>query len=907
MVISKNTPARRGHVLQSVAGADKHNYYVLQGENGASIAPVTYVAYYSSLNQFEPIHAGDEYPTGFYWVRDAASSGLDHYGDPTVSAGWAMYIWDPTKYQQGVQNSGWVKIAQQGDVDWDINDELKAQFVLKTVYNQRVNTVDERFKIDEAILKNLSKVISSYGPRLEELEKYKHYHHNIDEDGVDQGDNLDVLNRLSDQYKTLCYRGRPIAGNSYVYENNHDGKMWWLDPTDDANFEEEALNSEDIAHRFTATDLAKIGMSLFVIEMTGAISIFKITRKWLNDGTSVLYPVFAQTVVRGNIGVAEYVETLPPASQYYAGRGAWVPTQEDGRHVVGHLHKCVLDTATYSIAKLDPFVIDGVRVKYCVREDNVDLSTLTSADYGSVIYYTDNRALDDIRDRFGVTNVQMDQHPVTGDRLDAGVYKMITVKDLSLASLKNSSATARILYRITNDSLVQRRYVNGGVFTSDAVNKVLCTDDRITEQYVWKDISASSVKTGVIGSTFRACWAESLANLWNDVSLTWKDPDDTVEDGLEVIWAKTYLVRKIGSAPSNINDGTIVKVSTTRDEHAVESFTDTAPYTTQDVYYKLFSETKTGAVYVASSAWKAKPMSWDTLVSYLEAGYASSMFEIGSTVVLPAHSVYGEIECEVIGIDKDANDDPRRGILLASKNVVAVKPFDTAETLQYAKSADTVKLPGKSYYSYNTSTHLYNDVTGSATNPKSQGYYELNKEYGYSCKGSNGWLHWNVSGTEAYHETGTLNIMQWLNSAATSNWWQKKDAMPFDECVDEWASEAGFLAGFGTSARIFSKPTLNGNISTGDAAFTVGNSLVTMALPSKDYFANMTKRKTYGKSTEACPWGTLQGANPTSTPAARRYLGFVKVDGTTSVLGSFAPETEIGIVPIFFIGSDEHI
>lgn len=998
MEIYKSTSPRRGSPIKSVAGADGHNYYLLNGASGRAAAAVYYVPYYSSLEHYEPVEYGDEYPGGFYWVRDAASTGADHYGDPSVHAGWAMYIWDPEKYQVGVMHSGWVKVAEQGDVDWDIGDELKAQFVLKTVYNQRVNTVDERFKVDEALLKKALVYIENFDPRITELEKKAHVHHNIDESGVDQGDNLAVLNRMSEQYNTLYYRGRPISGNSYIYDNIHDGKIWWNDPTDTSDVDTEALNSAEIAEKFSKTELARIGMTLFVLEVDGSVSVFKIYRKrrvldtvnlknvaveWLSPhydyfkvdssgtSTTVTYddackaitsgdygsytwyvtrytevkaPKFAQTAVEINEGVAEYVEMLPTASQYYAGRGCWVPLKNDGRHIVNHLHKCVLDTNIRNVEDYEAFVSDEPDdvVAYMVREDYVNLSTLTKADYGSVVYYEGtNAAITAALSTSGVY-VNMSVHPTTLDKRDGKVFRMVFVNDVVLDKLRASGVKTTLFRIVTKTSETLNKYISDGAFISGVNTKILINDQRFTEGYTWKDISVSNQQLRTVGSTFNVCWADNLGNIFNDINLSWKDPEDTTEDGLPVVWAQTKVVRKFGSEPENENDGEVVKVSTTKNEFSDKAFLSACPYSDKDIYFRLFSKTIVDGIYKASDSWKATTMDWATLKAALVAGYAPAMFEIGSTIILPTHAVYGDIECEVIAVNKDAGGAERNGILLAAKHVVCDKGFDYTEPLLYDKTTDTARVLGKEYYSvtYNSTTKKYTVTkvidkyaaySDPSVNPKAKGLYEINDEYigdrsGSSFSalpstnrvGSNGQLVFSADGTKNIgHRLNSLNALGWLNSVAPANWWTLSTRpTAFDFCT--YGTEAGFLAGF-DDASLFSNVFSVDEVSLKDGSTSTEYPYSTfiknckVILPHSEltgYDVIMKNPiKTNAGSTIGVTWGTLDAVQTADVKSVSTYkdlrphYGF-KCRYSTGYEVNLTPEQNIGLVPIFFIGAE---
>lgn len=83
----------------------------------------------------------------------------------------------------------------------------------------------------------------------------------------------------------------------------------------------------------------------------------------------------------------------------------------------------------------------------------------------------------------------------------------------------------------------------------------------------------------------------------DNLTLKWKDPDNVVFNGETIAeWGGTKVVRKEGSSPESVTDGTLVVDSTVKDQYAVEGLQDTDvvedsqynyalfPYTTKNVY-----------------------------------------------------------------------------------------------------------------------------------------------------------------------------------------------------------------------------------------------------------------------------------------------------------------------------------
>ena len=80
------------------------------------------------------------------------------------------------------------------------------------------------------------------------------------------------------------------------------------------------------------------------------------------------------------------------------------------------------------------------------------------------------------------------------------------------------------------------------------------------------------------------------------VSLTWTDPGDETSGGQVVAeWEFTRIVRKVGSAPANQNDGVIVVDSTVKNQYLSEPFVDTGLTNDTTYYYGAFACSAAGA------------------------------------------------------------------------------------------------------------------------------------------------------------------------------------------------------------------------------------------------------------------------------------------------------------------------
>lgn len=91
------------------------------------------------------------------------------------------------------------------------------------------------------------------------------------------------------------------------------------------------------------------------------------------------------------------------------------------------------------------------------------------------------------------------------------------------------------------------------------------------------------------------------------VMLTWTDPENLVISGATLAkWAGTLVVRKVGSAPANKSDGTLVVDSKSRNAYASTPFVDSGLTDGVTYYYRFFPYT-TGSTYTTGTVLDATP------------------------------------------------------------------------------------------------------------------------------------------------------------------------------------------------------------------------------------------------------------------------------------------------------------
>ena len=84
------------------------------------------------------------------------------------------------------------------------------------------------------------------------------------------------------------------------------------------------------------------------------------------------------------------------------------------------------------------------------------------------------------------------------------------------------------------------------------------------------------------------CYNRRIVRSGNSVSLMWRDPEPTIVDGNVIAsWTKTVIVKKEGSYPENVTDGTIVVTSTVKNQYASTAYVDTQA-NSSNWFYRAF-------------------------------------------------------------------------------------------------------------------------------------------------------------------------------------------------------------------------------------------------------------------------------------------------------------------------------
>lgn len=158
------------------------------------------------------------------------------------------------------------------------------------------------------------------------------------------------------------------------------------------------------------------------------------------------------------------------------------------------------------------------------------------------------------------------------------------------------------------------------------------------------------------------------------VSLTWEDPADETYGGQVVAtWEFTQIVRKVGSPPVNQTDGTVVTVSTVKNQYMSTPFVDTGLTNGTTYYYGAFACS-------AAGAWSDGAFAGAIPV----AGTALGSFAEGTLVKIKENGTSVEFYVAKQGYEPTLNGPNRT--LMVRKDVYANQVWDAGNVNAYATS-----------------------------------------------------------------------------------------------------------------------------------------------------------------------------------------------------------------------------
>ena len=292
------------------------------------------------------------------------------------------------------------------------------------------------------------------------------------------------------------------------------------------------------------------------------------------------------------------------------------------------------------------------------------------------------------------------------------LYKDVSKSDL--VQISNSSAITELgkyaLDAIENNADIDGTLANRIVKTNKNIETSLETkadniyyDEDNSELQLKvgnKILSTTTIKSSSGGSSGIALAQPTTVTITSKnqaVDIKWTDPEDLTYAGATLAaWQKTVVVRKEGSAPSSVNDGTIVVTTTERNQYAETAYTDSGLTNDVTYYYGIFPCSADG-VYTTTYTISAVPTALkivtfvdgtdEEIAAMLDAHYAGTIniadyWSVGDmrTIHLNAMSATGVNESHVaqdqqfviIGIEHDDLKTPIKG---HTKAAITIQPL----------------------------------------------------------------------------------------------------------------------------------------------------------------------------------------------------------------------------------------
>ena len=328
--------------MQSVTGGtvreDGNVYYVIGSADGNG----EFLVRCKTIGQRNQLKG-----KGICFVEEA------YKGDSTVNRGWAMYL--TVGSSTTTTSPKWVKIAEEESVEgaWSLQQDLIKSLV-------KITTFTKHQQDNNAEFKKLWDKVTQIGT----FDKHSH-------------NNKSVLDNLTDSGGQILYKGKPINGSVYVYNEGADSAgtgLKWINPVD-TTITSNGNTSDDIARLFTGTSVAYPGQTLRVINLDKSASTYLI----LGDDEE-LTPVFIGTTSPDSSEKpVKFVTSLPnPSAACVNEIFCVIPPAYNGDRI-GHFYKCESLDDTYIWKDLsieEPIETTGASITTCIKKtwNTVDIS-----------------------------------------------------------------------------------------------------------------------------------------------------------------------------------------------------------------------------------------------------------------------------------------------------------------------------------------------------------------------------------------------------------------------------------------------------------------------------------------------------------------------------------------------------
>ena len=305
-----------------------------------------------------------------------------------------------------------------------------------------------------------------------------------------------------------------------------------------------------------------------------------------------------------------------------------------------------------------------------------------------------------------IANIGLKNIPITSNNATTDDYSIAWNNDVVTITHNLNSRVIGALYNTDNEQIfIGINYINNNSISIDFSDITLTNNDQFTLLLTAQQSVIGNIPTKVSDLTNDSNFvtssqvsdmingkldAPSVGNCTNircltqgtSVRIKWTDPSDLIIDNFTLaVWNSTVLVRKVGSYPTDVNDGTVIITSSVRNQYNNTAYTDTIPDSEVTYYYQLFPKT-TQNVYNNNieNRFETSSLNWNTIHDVIQNGQAQSVLSIGD-VLTTNHETYGEIQWQVVAFDQAETVDTsiQHSVTLLSLNCLGTRIFDSSE------------------------------------------------------------------------------------------------------------------------------------------------------------------------------------------------------------------------------------
>ena len=207
----------------------------------------------------------------------------------------------------------------------------------------------------------------------------------------------------------------------------------------------------------------------------------------------------------------------------------------------------------------------------------------------------------------GQTTVTLTSEEITSDTKLNAVYT--SIYGVSLRSATFGEGTLTLEFPMQEEDMTVMALIDASVSSGSNENDGTMTANKVTYDNSTSGLTSTNVQGAIdelkILATSGSTSGVIPLNVVNpslsigngSITVLWGDPEDTTIDGTVMAeWQGTKLVYKVGSYPTNVNDGTLAVDNQVKDQYKTTGFTVNNLTNGETYYFALFPYSTDGAI-----------------------------------------------------------------------------------------------------------------------------------------------------------------------------------------------------------------------------------------------------------------------------------------------------------------------